>query len=98
MDEGLRRDGLRAVQCAVGDVGNTSKTIRLRLYREVQMSDAGQNRTPERARPVWEKAFLSSLSRLGNVTDACRAAKIARSVGYEHKDSDDAFKALWQEA
>ena len=62
------------------------------------MTITGQNQTPERARPVWEKAFLYSLCRLGNVTDACKKAKVARSVAYEHKNNDMMFADLWKEA
>jgi hypothetical protein len=60
-------------------------------------SAAGQNRTDDRA-PVWEKAFLSKLSKEGNVSAACHAAKISRSTAYERKESDPAFAARWQEA
>jgi hypothetical protein len=59
--------------------------------------DQQQNATSRRA-PVWEKAFLSSLRKLGNVTSACNAAKIERSTAYRHKEADKEFAALWQEA
>lgn len=60
--------------------------------------DAGQNATPPRAPAIWEKAFLKALSRTGNVSEACRAAKIERSTVYRHRDADKVFAALWVDA
>lgn len=62
------------------------------------MTDQQQNATTDRARPVWENAFLKVLRKQGNVTKACAAAKIERSTAYRHKESDKAFAELWQEA
>ena len=57
----------------------------------------GQQQTAPRPRK-WEKAFLAILAESGNVTKACLAAQIARSVVYAHRDEDERFKALWDEA
>lgn len=60
---------------------------------------SGQKRTAPRARAnSWDKAFLSSLRRWGNVWVACAAAKIARSAVYARRERDPIFKAEWDEA
>lgn len=58
---------------------------------------AAQNRTALRA-PVWEKAFLKSLGRYGVVTAACEAAQISRRTVYERRETNEVFKAAWDEA
>jgi hypothetical protein len=60
---------------------------------------AGQKRTVQRAQEnTWDKAFLTSLRRLGNVTVACEAARISRSAVYERRKNDEAFSDAWDEA
>jgi hypothetical protein len=56
-----------------------------------------QDSTDERA-PTWEKAFLSKLCKEGNVSAACRAAKIDRGTAYHRKNNNEAFAVRWQEA
>lgn len=51
-----------------------------------------------RATPnAWRKAFLASLSKNGNVTDACEVARIDRSTAYKSRANDEKFAALWDE-
>jgi hypothetical protein len=59
---------------------------------------AQQDATPDRARPIWEKAFLLNLRKTGNISLACRSAKIERSTAYRHRDDDKEFQALWESA
>lgn len=42
--------------------------------------------------------FLAGLAKYGNVTRACRAASVARSMVYEHRGRDKAFAAAWDDA
>lgn len=60
----------------------------------VDLREAEQARTPA----IWEKTFLKAMSLTGNVSVACKKAKINRSTVYRHGDSDPVFKALWDEA
>lgn len=48
--------------------------------------------------PVWERAFLATLSNTGNVRAACTAAKVGRSTVYDRRQSSEAFDAAWAEA
>lgn len=57
-----------------------------------------QQSTDDRAQPIWQKAFLTALKKTGNVTKACRAAKIDRTTPYRHRESDEEFARLWDEA
>jgi hypothetical protein len=66
-------------------------------YVEADLS-AQQNATADRAREVWEKAFLSTLRKIGNVTRACAAAKIERSTAYRHRAAYPDFAEEWNEA
>lgn len=51
----------------------------------------GQTRTPKKR--VWQSAFLETLRRTGNVSEAARTAKAARSTAHEAKSTDEAFAA-----
>ena len=62
------------------------------------MEGNGQIVTPEKAWPVWAKAFLSVLSRLGVVGYAARKAGIERQSAYHLRDRDDAFREAWRVA
>lgn len=57
-----------------------------------------QNPTPEKAAPVWEKAFLSALSEAGVVRYACKAAGVDPSAVYDRRRDDQAFAAAWAQA
>lgn len=48
--------------------------------------------------PRWQRAFLAALAESGNVTAACRAARVARSVVYERLDADPDLGELWDAA
>lgn len=51
-------------------------------------------RTTEKARAL----FLASLSKCGNVGDACRAGGVGRSTAYEWRHRSKAFSAAWDSA
>ena len=44
------------------------------------------------------RGFLRALSTTGNVTAACRAAKVPRCSAYKHREEDPEFAAAWDEA
>lgn len=46
----------------------------------------------------WQAAFIKELCRTGNVSSACRKAKISRTVAYEDREADPVFGAAWAEA
>ena len=46
----------------------------------------------------WEPKFLEVLEHKGNVSEACRAAKVARRTVYEAKERHEDFAASWQES
>jgi hypothetical protein len=46
----------------------------------------------------WHAAFIAELCRVGNVSAACRKAKISRAVVYEDRAADALFRAAWDEA
>jgi len=46
----------------------------------------------------WQKAFLACLEQTGSVTAAAQAAKMGRSMVYQHKRSDPEFARQWEEA
>ncbi len=46
----------------------------------------------------WQKAFLACLEQTGSVTSAAQAAKMGRSMVYQHKRSDPEFARQWEEA
>lgn len=50
--------------------------------------NAGENRS-------WEAAFLAELSKTGNVSAACRKAKISRTIAYRYRDESEEFAAKW---
>lgn len=57
------------------------------------MTSARTNRTPKK-----RAAFLSELAERGNVSDAARAAGVARTTVYEWREVDPAFAASWDAA
>lgn len=57
-----------------------------------------QNPTPEKAAPVWEKAFLSALSEAGVVRYACKAAGVDPSAVYDRRREVPEFAAAWAQA
>jgi hypothetical protein len=57
-----------------------------------------QNRTPKRRRKSWESGFLAALSRSGNVTSACQAARIGRRTAYNRRFKDEDFSKRWESA
>lgn len=61
---------------------------------EISLTEANESTRPR----VWEKAFLIVLADMANVTAACKAVNISRPVVYEHKNTDERFAALWEEA
>lgn len=56
--------------------------------------NARTNQTRQRARAL----FLEELARRGIVSDACKAAGIARPTAYEWRDADAEFAKAWTEA
>src|SRR4051812_9395286 len=46
----------------------------------------------------WRPAFLKSMAKLGNVSKACKAAKIGRSTAYEMREKDAKFLKDWDES
>lgn len=51
--------------------------------------------TPEKA---WQRPFIQRLCETGNVTAACKKAKISRQRAYEVRDEDEVFRTAWEEA
>lgn len=47
---------------------------------------------------AWQRPFIQQLSETGNISAACKKAKISRQRAYEVKDEDALFAAAWQEA
>lgn len=53
--------------------------------------------TPEKEGPRdWQTPFLLKLAETGNVSKACRFAKVSRPTAYEHKNSDTEFADAWE--
>lgn len=46
----------------------------------------------------WKPQFIAELAARGNVVDACKKAKVVRSVAYATRTSDAAFAEAWKEA
>ena len=46
----------------------------------------------------WRPAFLKSMAKLGNVSKACKAAKIGRSTAYDMRDKNAGFLKDWDVA
>lgn len=63
------------------------------------MSDHSHT-TPKKepAFEIWQVKFLKCLAEKGNVSAACRKAKIDRKWAYEKRDRDPLFKEAWDEA
>lgn len=63
------------------------------------MNDHSQT-TPEKgpAFSKWQVAFLKELARKGNISAACRKAKIDRKWAYTCRDRDPFFKEAWTDA
>lgn len=60
---------------------------------------------PKTANPVgrlanvgWEDIFLKSLADLGNVSAACKKAKVSRDAAYDKKKLDEGFAQAWKVA
>jgi hypothetical protein len=51
--------------------------------------------TPEKE---WQRPFIQRLAQTGNVSVACKRAKISRKTAYETRESDKLFDAAWKEA
>lgn len=60
---------------------------------------AGKKRKPRTPQSLdWRPAFLASLSLVGNVTEAARAAKIDRTSVYAERRRDQQFAQAWDDA
>lgn len=61
---------------------------------------SNKNYTPKKSGGFyeWSKIFLEELSQVPNVTRAARLAGVSRKTAYNHKNSNDAFSAAWDEA
>lgn len=59
------------------------------------MADQPDNPTPKKK---WVEPFLAALSEYGNVSKAAKKAKVHRSVVYDERVSDEAFKQRWDAA
>lgn len=44
------------------------------------------------------RVFLEALSNCGNITEACRVAKVSRDWAYDKRKADPAFAAQWETA
>jgi hypothetical protein len=62
-------------------------------FRKFLKPSTARNRSGQ-----WREPFLKALAGTSNVTIACRYAGVDRTTVYEHKKSDAAFAAAWQEA
>ena len=52
-----------------------------------------------RRRPgIWHRRFLDVLAQSANITEAARAAKIARRAVYRARDADEGFRQAWDDA
>ncbi|HEY8668466.1 MAG TPA: hypothetical protein VIL86_17585, partial [Tepidisphaeraceae bacterium] len=56
------------------------------------------NRTPKKEPLTWQQKFLKELATGGNVSFAAKVAGRGRTCVYQHRDSDPAFAAAWEEA
>lgn len=45
-----------------------------------------------------KEAFILALAKTGNVSAACKRAKVSRPTVYRHKREDTTFAELWEEA
>lgn len=54
--------------------------------------------TPRTWKLHWQSAFLIALSRMPNVSAACRSAGVALSTVYEQREREPAFREAWEEA
>ena len=52
--------------------------------------------TPKRR--TWERAFLSTLEKTGNIAGSARAAKVGRQTVYDHMKADPDFADRCREA
>lgn len=65
------------------------------------MSDHNHTTPKKEAKPAFEKwqvVFLKSLRAKGNISAACRKAKIDRKWAYEKRKADPFFKEAWNDA
>lgn len=46
----------------------------------------------------WQNKFIQRLVQTGNVSAACKRARISRQHAYEVRGQDEVFKAAWDEA
>lgn len=46
----------------------------------------------------WQKPFIERLCDTGNISAACRKAKITRQNAYHARDHDEVFAEAWDEA
>lgn len=61
------------------------------------MATAEKKRTKQKT-PAWCRAFLAMLSETGNISDACRKARIDRSAAYKRRAADQSFAEKWDDA
>jgi hypothetical protein len=47
---------------------------------------------------IWKAAFLKALRIAPSVKHACKVAKIDRRTAYKHRDKDEEFAVLWDDA
>jgi hypothetical protein len=52
--------------------------------------------TPEK--PKWYPRFLASLGQYGNVSRACKSARISRETAYTYRHNDPELAAAWAAA
>lgn len=58
------------------------------------------DRTPKKGNPPddWPIRFLEALADYGNVSAACRLAKVSRDTAYRHRNTDVDFATAWEAA
>jgi hypothetical protein len=54
-------------------------------------------KAPPKPRRDWRPTFLAALAKTGNVSRACRAARVSRQSAYASR-GDPAFAAAWDDA
>jgi hypothetical protein len=59
---------------------------------------APRQRTAIRNTNDWHDVFLADLAEHCNVTHAAKVAKVDKATAYDHRKSDPAFAAAWEDA
>lgn len=109
LEEGsqVREEGAHVTDAAeqpkVVATGHERLTIQLEDGKEYELDEAG--RVPRttvtlfgHTRGGWKVPFLMQLTKMPNVSEACRVAGVTRNHAYRTRAEDAEFAAAWQEA